>query len=167
MNSLADQFYLKAVGAYPHSLENVMESLRFALSYDNEHVGANHLMGRLYAEHLGDHDMAESCYKAAMASDPRAENVCLDYATLCVNMREFGKAEKLIDYAMNLKGVDMARIYHLTGMIMEVQGEYDAAIQHYTQAILESYNDECTKFMEAAVQRAVAKGKLKRKAFLR
>lgn len=167
MNSLADQYYLKAVGFYPHSLENVMESLRFALSYENDHVGANHLMGKVYAEQFGDYYMAESYYQTAMASDPRNENVCLDYALLSITMKEFGKAEKLIAYARTIRGVDLARILYHQGLIEEVQHDYDKAIQLYEQAILESYNDEYAKFMDAAIQRVNAKQKLKRRTYSR
>ena len=44
MDTLADKYYLKAVDSYPHNLEESVESLTLALSYDGEHVGANYLM---------------------------------------------------------------------------------------------------------------------------
>ena len=163
MDTLADKYYLKAVDLYPFNLEDVVESLKFALSYDNDHVGANHLMGKIYAEQLHDYAKAESYYQIAMAGDPRNENVCLDYILLFITIKEFGKAEKLIAYTRSFKGVDLARILHHEGLIQESQHKYDLAVQLYEQAFLESYNEEYSKFMEAAINRVNAKQKLKKK----
>ena len=99
----------------------------------------------------------------AMAIDPRHENVCMDYILLLIVMTEFGKAKKLIEYTRGLKGVDLARIYHLEGLIHEYQHDYDKAIDSYEYALLESYNDEYTRQMEAIIKRVKAKQKLKKK----
>jgi tetratricopeptide (TPR) repeat protein len=163
MDTLADKYYLKAVDSYPYDLEEVVESLKYALSYDNEHVGANYLMGKIYAEQLHNYDEAESYYQIAMAADPRNETVCLDYVLLLITMKEFGKAEKLIGYTRSLKGVDLARVYHREGLIQEYQYAYDKAIQLYEKATLDCYNEEFSGYLDATLRRVKAKQKLKKK----
>ena len=163
MDTLADIYYLKAVDSYPYDLEEVMESLKYALSYDNDHVGANFLMGKFYAEQLRDYTQAESYYQIALAGDPRSEVVCHEYILLLITMKEYGKAEKLIGYAKSLKGVDLARIYHHEGLILEHHHDYDKAVQSYENALLESYNDEFSNYMDTVIKRVKAKIKLKKK----
>ena len=163
MDTLADQYYLKAVDLYPYNLEEFMENLRFALSYDNEHVGANYLLGKFYAEQLHDYNRAEGYYQVAMAGDPHNENLCFDYVLLFITMKEFGKAEKLLGYVRSFKGVDLARIYHHEGLIHEYHHAYDLALQSYENAQLESYNEEFSGYMNTVIKRVNAKQKLKNK----
>ena len=163
MDTIADKYYLKAVDSYPYNLEEAIESLKYALSYDNGHVGANWLMGKLYAEQLLDYSQAEGYYQRAMASDPRNMKVCLDYILLLIIIREYIKAEKLIGYTKGLQGADLASIFYLEGLIFEYQREYDKAIQSYEDALLESYNEEYSNHMNGIIKRIKAKQKLKKK----
>jgi len=161
MDTLANKYYLKAVDKYPYNLEEAFEYLEFALSYDNGHVGANCLMGRFYTEQLQEYSQAEGYYQVAMAGDPRNANVCLDYILLLITMKEFGKAEKLIEYTKGFNSVDLARVYHHEGLIHEYHHEYDKAVQSYENALLESYNDEFSNYINTVIKRIKAKQKLK------
>ena len=163
MDTFADKYYLRAVDSYPFDLEEAIESLNYALSYDDEHVGANYLMGKFYAEQLHDYTRAESYYQMAMAGDLRNENVCQDYILLLIIMKEYGKAEKLIEYTRGFKGVDLAKIFHHEGLIHECHHEFKKAIQSYENALMESYNDEFSTNMNAVIKRVKAKQKLKKK----
>jgi len=40
VNNLADTYYLKALNLYPYDLDQVIEALNFAISYDKDHAGA-------------------------------------------------------------------------------------------------------------------------------
>jgi tetratricopeptide (TPR) repeat protein len=163
MDTLADQYYVKAMDSYPFSLEKAVENLNFALSYDNEHVGANYLMAKLYMELIFDFEQAESYFKRAMGSDPHNQNVCLDYALLLTNMKEFEKAERLIDFVLGFKDADLARVYHLVGVQYEYQHHYEKAIMYYEDALLEAYNEEITNALEGEIKRVKAKQKLRKK----
>jgi tetratricopeptide (TPR) repeat protein len=162
MNTLADLYYLKAVDSYPHNLEESVDSLTLALSYDSEHIGANYLMGKFYAEQFHDYTRAESYFQIAMAGDPRNEKLCLDYIHLFITMKEFGKAERLIEYTWSFKSVDLARLFHLIGLIHEYHHEYDKAVQSYEDAMLESYDDEYSRNLDSVIRRVKAKQKLKK-----
>ncbi|NRA11714.1 MAG: hypothetical protein HRT57_07155 [Crocinitomicaceae bacterium] len=45
MSTLATQYYLKAKDNYPYDLPEAMESLEYAMSYNNEHAETHCLMG--------------------------------------------------------------------------------------------------------------------------
>ncbi|NNG27070.1 MAG: hypothetical protein HKM87_06060, partial [Ignavibacteriaceae bacterium] len=51
--TLADTFYLKALDLYPFELDQVIEALNYAISYDNDHAGAHCLLGKLNLYQLG------------------------------------------------------------------------------------------------------------------
>ena len=163
MDTLADQYYVKAMDSYPFSLEEAIENLNFALSYDNGHVGANYLMAKFCMEQIFDYEQAEGYFKRAMGSDPYNQNVCMDYAMLLINMREFGKADKLIEFILGFKGVDLARVYHLVGVQYEYKHQYDKAIQYYEDALLEAYNEEVSNALEGEIKRVKAKQKIRKK----
>jgi hypothetical protein len=99
-----------------------------------------------------------------MAGDPRNETVCQDYVLLLITMKEFGKAEKLIAYTRSLRSVDLARVFYHEGLILEYHHEYDKALQSYENAVLESYNDEFSNYLDSVIKRVKAKQKLKKKA---
>lgn len=163
MDTLADQYYLKAMDNYPWDLEEVVENLTYALSYDNEHVGANSLMGKFYMEQIHDYALAESYFQAALATDPRNLNVCLDYGVLLIMMKAFGKAERVIEYLMGFKDADLARVNHLIGLFYEYQYQYESAIAFYEDAIFESYNEEATNHLNGEIKRVKEKQKLRKK----
>lgn len=157
METIADQYYLKAMNSYPLQLAEAVENLNYALSYDAEHVGANHLMGRLYMEVICDYGLAEHYYKKAMAGDPTNHDLCLDYALLLITTRELDKARNLLDYVKKFRGIDLARAYHHEGLLYEYQYEYNRAIQYYEYAMLESYNEQNGKYLKSEIQRVEAK----------
>ena len=79
MSTLADQYYIKALDQYPYNLEESIENLGYALSQDNEHCGANYLMGKLHQEYMSDYSKAEDFYLRALAGNPDDLNVCMAY----------------------------------------------------------------------------------------
>jgi hypothetical protein len=98
-----------------------------------------------------------------MASDPYNQDVCMDYIMLLIIMKEYGKAEKLIDFTLSFKGVDLGRLYHLVGLHCEYQHQYDKAIVYYEDSLLEAYNDKVTEFLEGEIKRVKSKQKLRNK----
>ena len=52
MGTLVNNYVFKALENYPYDLEEVMEALNYALSYDDKNTMALTLMGRVYAEKL-------------------------------------------------------------------------------------------------------------------
>jgi tetratricopeptide (TPR) repeat protein len=161
MNTIADQYYFKAKGLYPYNLEEILENLRYALSYDDEHIGANALMAQVYTDDLVDYDQAEEYYQRAMAADPTNVEVCLEYTRLLIIKKEFDKAERLIDHIKGFKAVDLARLYYYEGLRNEYQQKYEKALPYYDEALLEAYNEPFMHYLNEAIERVKAKIRVK------
>lgn len=161
--SIADQYYAKALDEYPFNLEEFVESLNYALSYDSEHVGANSLMARFYHEKMKDYDKAAFHYQAALASDPVNSRIYLDFALLRITSQEIEKADKLLQYALGLKGVEMAVWFRLRGLYFEALKQYKQAKKYYRKAVFESMETEYIDFLKSEISRVQTKLKLKKR----
>lgn len=163
MNTIADQYYIKALGQYPYDLEEAIENLNYALSYNQEHIGANYLMGKLHQEQLNQYATAEDYYVTAMACDPHNHNVCLDYILLLILLKEFDKASALISYTQKLKGVDISKIKASKALIHENNNKYKKALKMYQKALLDVYDEELLTKIQEDIKRVKMKKKLKAK----
>jgi tetratricopeptide (TPR) repeat protein len=161
MNTIADQYYYKAKALYPYNLDEIVENLRFALSYDDEHIGANILMAQVYSDELNDYHQAEEYYQKALAADPSNVEVCLEYIRLLITMKAFSKAEKLIEHTKGFKSVDLARLFYFEGLKYEYQQDYDKALSLYEEALLETYNDQFMQYLNQAFERVQRKNQIK------
>ena len=163
MNTIADQYYIKALDQYPYDLNETMENLNYALSYNKEHIGANYLMGKLHCEQLNQYIEAEEYYVAALASDPDNMKVCSEYTVLLIRMREFDKAKGLIAYTQKLKGVDISTIKAHKALINEYQLNYKKALKNYRKALLHAYDEDLINQINQDIKRVKMKKKIKDK----
>ncbi len=163
MNTLADQYYIKALDQYPYSLEEAIENLSYSLIYNKEHPGANYLMGKIYKEQMNNFIKAEEYYIRALAGDPKDINTCIDYIYVLIALKEYGKALKLISYSNKLRGVDLSKTYSLKALVFEYQHEYDRALSLYTKAKLEAYNEDSINLLTNEIKRIKMKKKMVKK----
>jgi len=159
MNTLADQYYIKALDQYPYNLEEAIENLSYALSQNPDHTGANYLMGKLHQEQMNNYLKAEDYYLKALAGNPDDLNTCMAYSLVLITNREFDKAQKLINYSMSIKGVDLSRAYSLQALIYEHQREYENALSLLKKAKLEAYNEDCLNHLNNEIKRVKMKKK--------
>lgn len=158
-NTLADKYYLKAVEGYPYDLEESMESLQYALSYDEEHVGALYLMALFYMEQLQDFDKAEGYFQEALAIDPKNINVGLTFAYLNILRRRFAKAKEMLNYLATLEDVDKASLYELGALSLEYQKRYEEALLLLKRARLEAFNMRFMNELNESIERVKLKKK--------
>lgn len=151
--TIADQYFMRARDGYPYNMDEVLENLQYALSYDQEHANAHHLMGLVYLDQLNDAEQAEAHFQQALAAEPRHAETCLDFIRLMVSQRQFAQADRLLNYAATISGLDMARLYFHRGMWYEYQRNYAQALHWFRQAMAESYNGEMTHYLETAIER--------------
>jgi len=140
--TIADQYYIKALDGYPYNMEESIENLDYALSYDAEHTGALYLMGCLCMDQLEEYEKAESYFQTAMSINPSNNKLVTKYAILMVYLREFDKAKNLIDYNYKIKGADLATNYRVESLLNEYQHQYEKAISLLEMAQTEAYNRE-------------------------
>ena len=166
-NQLADKYYFKAIEVYPYELEESMESLHYALSYNEEHVGALYLMARFYKEQLEDYDKAEEFLQEALSHDPKNIQVGMYYAHLNIYRRRYAKAKKMLNYLATLEDVDKANLYDLAAWSLESQKRYTEALIMLKRARLETFNSRLMNELDESIKRVKLKQKRVRKMNLR
>lgn len=151
--TIADQYFMRARDGYPYNMDEVLENLQYALSYDQEHANAHHLMGLVYQDQLNDAEQAEAHFQQALAAEPRHADTCLDFIRLMIDQRQFVQAERLLNYAATIPGMDMARLWFQRGMWYEYQRNYSQALHWYRQGMVETYNADMMCRLEEASER--------------
>lgn len=161
--TLADTYYLKALDLYPYELDQVIEALNFAISYDNDHAGAHCLLGKLNMYQLGKYQEAEEHFEKALASNIDHAETYYSYADLLIQIGEYAKAKKLIKYAYKIKGINISRLKHSEGLIAEIKGDLPKAKKHMTIAYGSSYRKYERDFLKEELDRVNSKLKPKKK----
>ncbi|WP_108805210.1 hypothetical protein [Aquimarina sp. Aq107] len=141
MGNLLDKYLFQALDAYPYNLEEAVESLNYALSYDEKNPVALCLMGQIYAENLRNYETAKEYYQQALAEDMYALDVYPKYINVLLWNEDYDEAEKLIDFALTLKGTDKAVLYLKKGILFEQKQEYKAALKVLKNAKIYAYNN--------------------------
>ena len=148
--NIADQYYLKARGAmsgFCSDWEEVCEGLNYALSHDENHLPSLLLLGKIHANFLSDFEAAFSCYDKIIAINPNYTEVYPKYILTLIWADQLGKAQKLIDFALTIKGVSEAEIYSTQSYIYEVHGDYKEGIKYIKKARKLTYNDYYRDFL--------------------
>lgn len=162
--TLADQYFLKAKDHYPHNLEDTMENLNYALSYDESHVQANHLMGRIYMYHMKEYDAAGHYFNVALTTNMDYPDTYEYYCLLKLWMLDYKGALKLINYGMNVKGVNKSALLLTKAIVFECTGNYKIAKQILRQAILYCIDTDSIDVIKGHMGRLKEKKKIHRKS---
>ncbi|MDH7447740.1 tetratricopeptide repeat protein [Aquimarina sp. 2201CG14-23] len=141
MGNLLDKYLFQALDAYPYNLEEAVESLNYALSYDEKNPIALCLMGQIYAENLRNYETAKEYYQQALAEDMYSLDVYPKYINVLLWNEDYEEAEKLIDFALTLKGTDKAVLYLKKGILYEQKKEYKKALKVLKTAKEHTYNN--------------------------
>jgi len=152
-NTLSNKYYVQAFDAYPYDLTETLESLSFALSYESDHAGAHCLLGRLYMEHLLQFDKASYHFEQALISDMNFVPTYEHYCKLLIQLKEYGKAEKLIRFAYKIDGIHLPSIQHKEALLNEHRKNLVAARKLMKLAYENSCIEEERKFLKNEAER--------------
>jgi len=158
-------YLFKALDAYPYELEETIEALNYALSYDPNDVEALRLMGLVYSEQLRDYEQAKLCFQRALAEKIEYAKVYPDYIYALTRNGDHEEAFKLIEYAKKVKGIDRALIFLMEGQLLERCKDYKAAVKALEEAKLSGLNSSFVGFVKNEISRVKDKmpGKKKKK----
>lgn len=162
MATIADQYYLKALDSYPYDLESSLENVLYCLSYNEEHAGANCLMGQICAFQLKDRQRAVYHFDLAISADPELPSIYESYSWLLIDMKKLKKAEKLMRYAVNINGIEKSMVYHRMALILEIRKQYKLSKEYLLHAIDSSINENERTILKLELSRV--KSKMKRKS---
>lgn len=160
--NLLNNYVLKAIDAYPYELEETVENLNYALSYESNNAYALYLMGRLQAEQFGDYEKAKQYYAEALANKMDFHKVYSHYILVLIWNEDFEEAQKLIDFAQTVKGVYKSEIHLFQGYLFECLQEHKKALKAIKHAKSIGYNNSYISFLDSEIKRIKNKMKPKK-----
>ena len=161
--NLLNNYVLKAIDAYPYELEETVENLNYALSYESNNVYALYLMGRLQAEQFGDYEKAKQYYAEALANKLEFKRVYPRYIQVLLDNEDLDEAQKLIDFALTIKGIDKGSIWVKQAQLFEIKQEHKKAIKTLKKAKQFGHNDGFISYVDSEISRNKSKLKPKKK----
>ncbi|WP_370896542.1 tetratricopeptide repeat protein [Chryseobacterium gossypii] len=147
MTLTKNKYYFEALDNYPYSLTQCLEALNYALSYDPEDADSLCLMGRIYSEILKDYETAKIYFEGAMQSNVSNVNTPKYYISCLLDNEDYEEAEKLIEFALNIKGIDKADILYCKAFLFEKKEDYKMALEQIRQAKRFSYCKNMVDFL--------------------
>lgn len=123
-----DKYLFQALDNYPYSLEETIESLDYAFSYDAKNTMVLCLYGRIQAEQLWNYEEAKNYFQEALAINIHALEVYPYYLQTLILNEDYEEAQKLIDFALTIKGINKSEIYVKKGILFEAQLRFKDAM---------------------------------------
>ena len=161
--NLYNNYLFKAIENYPYELEKAIEALNYALSYNPKSVKALCLMARIQNEQLGDYELAKEYYEKALMNRLDIPDVYPDYIRLLINNEDYEEAQKLIDFARQIKGIDKAGIELTQASLFEANLEFDKARKSLNDAKLLGMNNDFINYVDEVISRVNKKLKIQNK----
>ncbi len=141
-----DGYFQEAIG----KLETIIEEEpTFGKAY-------NHL-GWYYETKAKDYESAERYYKLALEHAPDYTAVYYNYAILLSNLKRYDELDKLLRVALEIKGIDKSTIYNEYGIMYEMMGQFNKAIQYYTDCAKATLNNDVLNRAKDSIQRCRTK----------
>jgi tetratricopeptide (TPR) repeat protein len=153
----ADKYYLKARDNYPYNLEEALEALDYGLSCDDTHAGLLTLQGNIYFKDLKQFSAAKDCFELAIFHDVLFVDTYYAYIEFALAMNNYKKAEKLITQALQVNGIEKARVLYLHALLFEKQDVYADAINQLKLAKQHCDSKESYSFLAGELERLQAK----------
>lgn len=131
-----DKYLFQALDNYPYSLEETIESLDYAFSYDAKNTMVLCLYGRIQAEQLLNYEEAKLYFQEALAINIHALEVYPHYLQTLILNEDYEEAQKLIDFALTIKGINKSDIYVKKAILCEAQQQLKEALAEIKKAKL-------------------------------
>ncbi|MEY8849545.1 hypothetical protein AB9K26_12060 [Psychroserpens sp. XS_ASV72] len=157
---LQNLYLFRAMEAYPWELEKAVEALNYALSYDPENFKALQLMAKVHYEQLGDNETAKSYYESALASRMDIPEIYPEYIRFLINNDDYDEAQKLIDFAKTVKGIDKAGIVLTQAELFESLTLFEEAEKSLKTAKQLALNNDFISYVDMVLTRVKKKRKI-------
>ena len=156
-NNLNTNYLFKALDAYPFDLAETIEALNYALAYDDNDVEALYLMALVYGEQLHDYPKAIEYCEEVIAIQIDFPKVYPLYIKILLNNGEDSKVQKVLDFALTLKGSDKAVLMLYQGTLFESLNMYKKAIKTFKKAKKMGLNNHFISYVEGEISRVEKK----------
>lgn len=139
MTLTKNKYYFEALDYFPYNMSECLDALNYALSYEPEDADSLCLMGRVYSEVLKDYETGKKYFEEAMQSNIANVNTPKFYIECLLSNEDYDEAEKLIQYALKMKGIDKAEILNCKSLLSERKGDNKEALEILKEARIFSY----------------------------
>lgn len=112
----------------------------------------NHL-GFVYETKYKDPARAEHYYRMCLDLSPDYPAVYLNYAILLNTQERFEELEALLQMGLECPGINKPKLYNEFGIMYEIQGQYEQAIQAYGLCVQYAFLPEDIERYKASVTR--------------
>lgn len=147
------KYLLQAMDNYPYNLEDTLESLDFALSYDENNTMVLCLYGRMHAEQLQQYEEAKACFQKALSINVNAVEIYPYYIETLLFNEDFEEAEKLIAFALSIKGIRKIDIKLREVLLYEMRMDIEKAMELAKQLKLYTFDSEWNSTIRDTVKR--------------
>lgn len=148
-----DKYVFEALDNYPYSLGETIESLDYALSYDDKNTTALCLYGRVQAEQLFKYEEAKTYFQQAISIDIHAIEVYPYYIHTLILNEDYEEATKLIDFALTIKGINKVEILLEKVMLLETHKNFKLALKTLKSARIVTVSNEYNFIIEETEKR--------------
>ncbi|MDC8005433.1 tetratricopeptide repeat protein [Aureisphaera galaxeae] len=146
-------YLFKAFDAYSYSLEETMEALNYALSYDPENTEALYLMAQVYAFQLKDYETAKAYFEKLMGIDVKMPKIYPNYIWVLMRNEDYPQAQRLLEFALTVKGTDKPLLRLLQGQLLESQNVLKASLAAFEMAKDEGGNSDFINYVKGEIER--------------
>jgi tetratricopeptide (TPR) repeat protein len=155
-----DKYLFQAMDNYPYWLEGTIESLDYALSYDDKNTMALCLYARMQAEQLLNYEEAKNYYQEALGININAIEIYPFYIQTLLLNEDYDEAMKLIDFALTIKGINRVEILIQKIQLFEIKKEFKLVKELLKEVQLLVTNSDFNSFLEDTKTRIDAKLKI-------
>lgn len=148
-----NKYLFQALDNYPYNLEEVVESLNYALSYNNKNTMALCLYGRVYAEQLSDYEQAKLYFQEALITDVFAKEVYPHYIQTLIQNEDYEEATKLIDFALTIKGINKVEVLMKKVCLLEKAHQFKKGLKLMKKVKLSTLNSDYNYLIEETEKR--------------
>jgi tetratricopeptide (TPR) repeat protein len=164
MGTIINHYIFKALENYPYDLEETMEALHYALSYDEKNTMALTIIGKVYAEQLFKYEEAIHYFQQALAENVYAFEVYEPYLKVLLWNEDYTEAEVFINYALTIKGSDKAMLYLKKANLYEHLKNYKKALRFVKEAKSFAFDSGFISNIEETKTRIISKLPKKKKS---
>lgn len=116
----------------------------------------NHL-GWIYETKYKDINKAEEFYKKCVLYSPEYPAIYINLAVVLSSAGKYEELEAHLTRALQVAGVDKASMYNEFGIMYELQGKYNQAIESYKNAVRHSLSDANVETYSKSIKRCKTK----------
>lgn len=158
---ITNTYLIKALDYYPFNLEESLESLNYAMAFEENNPIALCLMGRVQLEIFKDYALADNYFREAIAANNNYLETYTYFLECLLIQEEFEEMTKLLAFARKRKGIDRGMMFYYEAMLFEKQLKFKKALKAIKEAMLRATTSSFMSDLEEMKKRVEKKIALK------